>query len=148
MGTCFPITKSLIQLPISPCDLCDDNRQLHARGLKLLLVCDGDVELLILNDNILRRVGLYKETGSVSRRRISFNNTLIDVFLHIHGQLLCFGVTCLELVILYWLLALHVTLRRLVANFELRNPYLLFSCGVAFLLGERIDRVLHIIVHG
>lgn len=113
----------------------------------MLLLRHRDVELFVIDDDVLRRVGLNLETRFVSRRCIRLNHALIDVFLHVHRQLLRLWVTCLKFVVLYWLFALHVTLGRLVAKLELRNPYPFFTSCVGRFLSEGVDRVLDVVVH-
>lgn len=142
------INQSLVLFPIGTSDLGDDHWQHDSVRIQLVLLRHRNVELFVINDDVLRRIGYNSEARSISWRRIRLNDALIDVFLNVDGKLLCIWVAGLELVILYWLFALHVTLRRLVADLKLRNPYLLFTSSEGLLLSESIDGILNVVVHG
>lgn len=113
----------------------------------MLLLRHRDVELLVIDNDVLSRVGCYEEARFVPRRGVGLNHALVDVFLHVDRQLLSLGVACLKLVVLDRLFALHVTLRRFVTKFELRNPYLFRARHVGRLLGESVDGILDVVVH-
>lgn len=136
-----------ILFPIGLEDFGHHDWQLDARHLQLLLRY-SDVELRVVDQDISILVEFYLETGFVLRRCVHFDDTLIHVFLYIYRQCVCFRIAFLKFVVLYWLFALHVTLGRLVAYFELGNPDLLFARGVAVLLSEGVYGILHIVVHG
>ena len=108
---------------------------------------ESNKELVIVDQYVFLLIEFYFKARLISRRCVNLEDALGHVLLHVYWQLALLCVGIFDLVVQDRLLTLHIRMALLVADLELRNPYLLISGRVVLLLGERVDGIPYFVVH-